>query len=68
MCVIFRELLAEDKIWGGKGLARVTRGICTDAHAVFGIHPHNAKYYTASIEERIVECLKVSAINRTVAA
>jgi TatD DNase family protein len=25
---------------------------------VFGIHPHNAKYYTASIEERIVECLK----------
>jgi TatD DNase family protein len=27
-------------------------------YGAFGIHPHNAKYYTPSVEERIVECLK----------
>jgi len=27
-------------------------------YGAFGIHPHNAKYYNASVEERIVECLK----------
>jgi Tat protein secretion system quality control protein TatD with DNase activity len=24
----------------------------------FGMHPHNAKYYTDVLEERIIECLK----------
>jgi len=27
-------------------------------YGVFGMHPHNAKYYTDQVEERIVECLK----------
>jgi TatD DNase family protein len=27
-------------------------------YGAFGIHPHNAKYYSDAIEEKIVECLK----------
>jgi len=27
-------------------------------YGIFGIHPHNAKYYNDGLEERIVECLK----------
>lgn len=27
-------------------------------YAAFGIHPHNAKYYNDSVEERLLECLK----------
>lgn len=27
-------------------------------YGIFGIHPHNAKYYSDSVEEKIIECLK----------
>jgi TatD DNase family protein len=29
-----------------------------NVYGVFGMHPHNAKYYTDQVEERITECLK----------
>merc|ERR1712228_419145 len=27
-------------------------------YGAFGLHPHSAKYYTESVENRIIECLK----------
>jgi TatD DNase family protein len=29
-----------------------------EVYGIFGMHPHNAKYYNAATEEKIIACLQ----------